>query len=308
MEQPSPTFPHPGDGSLPALGKQDDTLASTPSEPAPQQVPASLVTSWKSFTEACEFFKPDEDGKMVFSRTSLLTLDSSDGTVYFGWIEVRKRELSLEQARDCLQRIPADEIYPPLPADMFSLKVASAEPGHHIKRPKFASYRWAAGTKQLADRFLEEARTLHLVQRNPHANLVGFEGCLVEDGRIIGLLLKRYPTTLSDRVKAKDNKALDRASCLRGIVDGLKHLHSLGMAHNDVNPSNVMLDEEDRPVIVDLGSCTPFGERLTEGGTPGWNDGFGEEFSRASNDEIGLRKVGEWLGITEKLLNLLQVV
>jgi hypothetical protein len=82
---------------------------------------------------------------MVFSRTSLLILDEIDGTVYFGWIEARKRYLSLKQARDCFGRVPIDEIYPPLPDDMSPLAVAGAEPGQHIKRPKFASYRWAAG-------------------------------------------------------------------------------------------------------------------------------------------------------------------
>jgi serine/threonine protein kinase len=154
---------------------------------------------------------------------------------------------------------------------------------------------------------LEEARTLHLVQRKPHPKLVCFEGCLVNDGRIIGLLLKRYSTTLSDRIETKDSKALDRVSCFRGIADGLKPLHSLAIAHNDVDPENVMLDEEDRPVIFDLGSCKIFGERPTECGTPPWNDGVNEDYSRANNDQIGLRKVGEWLGILDEVPNLVQV-
>ena len=303
MESPTPA----SGGSALGSGNRKDTVtpSGTSSEPEPtaQTVPSSLVTNWESFTEACEFYNPDESGKMVFLRTSLLVLDPSDGTVYFGWIPVRKRKLSLEQARDCLERIPNDEIYPPLPADLSALETTGgSELEQHIKRPKFTSYRWAAGTKQLAERFLEEARTLDLVRRNPHANVVKLEGCLVKNGRIVGLLLKRYPVTLSDQVEGDDSKPLDKASCFRGIVAGVKHLHSLGMAHNDINPSNVMLDEEDRPVIVDLGSCKPFGEKLNEGGTPGWNDGFDEDVSTASNDRIGLTKVGEWLGIPGKEL------
>ncbi len=36
-----------------------------------------------------------------------------------------------------------------------------------------------------------------------------------------------------------------------------------------------------------------FGEDLVELGTPGWNDGFDPGVSAASNDLIGLRKIGE---------------
>jgi hypothetical protein len=160
-------------------------------------VPPSLVTSWDSFTEACEFYNPGDNEKMVFSRTSLLLLDPINGVVYYGWIEIRKRELSLDQARDCLRRIPDDEIYPPLAADLSAPSVTSPAPGQHVKRPKFTSYRWSAGTRQLADRFPEEARTLDLLRRKPHPNVAGLEACLVRDGRIIGLLLKQYSARLA---------------------------------------------------------------------------------------------------------------
>lgn len=68
-------------------------------------------------------------------------------------------------------------------------------------------------------------------------------------------------------------------------MDGVSHLHSLGVAHNDLNPRNILLDENDRPVIFDLGSCKAFGEKLTEGGIPKWNDGF---------DEVSTEERGGW--------------
>lgn len=41
---------------------------------------------------------------------------------------------------------------------------------------------------------------------------------------------------------------------LRGICEGLKAIHDRGYAHRDLKPTNVLLDENDRPVLMDLGS------------------------------------------------------
>uniref|UniRef100_A0A8C8AAM1 non-specific serine/threonine protein kinase n=1 Tax=Otus sunia TaxID=257818 RepID=A0A8C8AAM1_9STRI len=39
-----------------------------------------------------------------------------------------------------------------------------------------------------------------------------------------------------------------------GICQGLQAMHSKGYAHRDLKPTNVLLDEDDRPVLMDLGS------------------------------------------------------
>ncbi|OIW22828.1 hypothetical protein CONLIGDRAFT_719671 [Coniochaeta ligniaria NRRL 30616] len=266
-----------------------------------QEVPHSLVTSWKSFASISESFKHDENGQLVFSHTTYIVLDKDDGTVYYGSLEIPKLQISLEQAINSLKKIPADEIYPLLPPELSSLALAATGPNQYIKRPKFLSYSWSAGMQMIATRFLEEARTLNLVRRHPHPNVVSLEGYVVSHNRIIGLALKNYPITLAQRRQSEDSKPLDKASCYRSIERGVQHLHSLGIAHNDINPSNIMLDDEDCPVIVDLGSCKAFGEVLTEAGTPRWNDGF-DTVSTRNNDKIGLRKLREWLGIPEDML------
>jgi len=150
----------------------------------------------------------------------------------------------------------------------------------------------------IAERFLDEARTLELIRRNPHPNIVHFAGCVVRSNRIIGLALTRYSVELGKRIKNGASRPLDRTSCIHGIVAGLKHLHSLGLAHNDLNPWNIMLTEEDVPVIIDYGSCRPVGDILYEGGTPGWNENF-DSVSSLRNDETGVRKIREWLAVPE---------
>lgn len=41
---------------------------------------------------------------------------------------------------------------------------------------------------------------------------------------------------------------------LSGICSGLKALHDRGYAHRDLKPTNVLLDDQDRPLLMDLGS------------------------------------------------------
>jgi len=45
---------------------------------------------------------------------------------------------------------------------------------------------------------------------------------------------------------------------LEGIASGVGHMHSLGLIHNDIDPSNIMITEDDSPVVIDFDSCLPF--------------------------------------------------
>lgn len=73
----------------------------------------------------------------------------------------------------------------------------------------------------------------------------------------------------------------------------MDYLHSLGLAHNDINPDNIMV-RDGEPVLIDFGSCQPFGARLQSLGTRGWYD---ELFftSEKKHDEFSMRKMREWL-------------
>lgn len=82
--------------------------------------------------------------------------------------------------------------------------------------------------------------------------------------------------------------------CMSKIASAVGHLHLLGLAHNDLTPMNIMVDEYDTPVFIDFGSCQPFGCKLITAGTPGWID---EDFtdSAQNHDEFALGKLQTWL-------------
>lgn len=82
---------------------------------------------------------------------------------------------------------------------------------------------------------------------------------------------------------------------LAGVERGVRHLHGLGWAHNDINPSNIMLDG-DEGVVIDLGSCTRVGESLRGvGRTYEWYDDK-VEAAVPQNDLDALDEIRTWLG------------
>ncbi|EPS31263.1 hypothetical protein PDE_06218 [Penicillium oxalicum 114-2] len=142
-------------------------------------------------------------------------------------------------------------------------------------------------------------------QPNLIADSVLIEAEIVPDGRITGLCFVKYPYTLTQEVspgsltKRKLRRARqatkDYSRILPGIEDGIKHLHSLGLVHNDINPSNIMLDG-DRAVFIDFGSCRKLGQSLKGVGcTYEWYDEQVQQ-SVFENDLNALEEIRIWLG------------
>ncbi len=163
--------------------------------------------------------------------------------------------------------------------------------------------------KVLGDLMLQEATTWETLKHSPHPNIVKYHGCQVRDGRITGLCFPKYHDTLLSRVNpghsgkrhfdASKRPLKDVKSCLEGIGKGLKHLHSLGLVHNDLGPANIMFATEDdeTPIIIDFGSCRPIGHSLQGvGRTPEWYD-ENVLASLPSNDMDALHEIAEWLSL-----------
>ncbi|CAF9908006.1 hypothetical protein IMSHALPRED_006556 [Imshaugia aleurites] len=162
------------------------------------------------------------------------------------------------------------------------------------KVPRLSSYNSRAPTR-LGEVMLQEARIGEMLKDNPHPNVATYHGCIVREGRIASLCFTRYHQTLVYRIY-HDPRRLDTQSCLQEIKKGIEHLHSLGIVHNDINPSNVMLTVDDTAVIIDFNSCRKKGEEGYMAGTYMWTDAsYDENRADFQNDMCGLRKIREWL-------------
>lgn len=62
------------------------------------------------------------------------------------------------------------------------------------------------------------------------------------------------------------------------------------LAHNDINPENIMVGHDGLPVLIDFGSCQPFGKRLLTLSTEGWVDAI-SLYSKQEHDAFGLKRV-----------------
>lgn len=178
----------------------------------------------------------------------------------------------------------------------------------HVKRPRLNSYDRISQSPQpntIAESLLAEAKVCELLMQHPHPNIAIYHGCQVSGDRITGLCFKKYSHTLMKEVnpgalmkrQARSTRQTikDYSVVLAGVESGIRHLHSLGLVHNDINPSNIMFDG-DKLVIIDFGSCRPIGESMEVcGRTYEWYDET-VMLSLPENDLNALEEIRIWLG------------
>ena len=75
--------------------------------------------------------------------------------------------------------------------------------------------------------------------------------------------------------------------------NGIKHLHSLGLCHNDINPYNVMVKHDKAAVIIDFDACLPIGEAMLK--WPPWGFDREAKVSEEENDWFGLERTERWM-------------
>ncbi|XP_053554168.1 serine/threonine-protein kinase 16 isoform X2 [Bombina bombina] len=95
-----------------------------------------------------------------------------------------------------------------------------------------------------------------------HPNILHLEAhCMIEKGSKweAWLLLPFVEGTLWNEIETlRDKNAFLSEErilhILHGICLGLKAIHDQGYAHRDLKPTNVLLEDDDRPILMDLGS------------------------------------------------------
>lgn len=242
------------------------------------------------------------DGEPKFSHTHILF--RSNNTIYSGQSPKRgnQQDFSRLDDLDNVQAIPTEAYMPLLPP---GYTVVADATDSYIKKPNLMSFETGIDLNRF---ILLEADVGEALRRHPHPNLAEYHGCTTSEGRISGLCFKRYPQSLEAKINPKHlNKAAllksrenqealaDVARYLPGIEQGIRHLHSLGRIHNDLNPSNIMITEDDIPVIIDFDSASPPGTSLEKmKRTHGW---FNPQvlISQTSNDLNAIEELRVWL-------------
>ncbi|KAK1091509.1 hypothetical protein LTR48_006163 [Friedmanniomyces endolithicus] len=271
-------------------------LLDLPNGGGDPQDDVSDICSKRDLTVLCEV----EDAETgAFLRSTYGYIDRSESAWFGRMPDVRKYDLTVEDLKRTLKRIPDEQIYPiatpPIPIVPYRGNEGNSL---YIKRPKLTGYDDADIAALVPGLMLEEARLLEFLKTRPHPNLIRYHGCTLKNGRITGIALEKHDVLLLYRYEDRP-LPFNATACMDGIQAGVRYLHSLGLAHNDLNPMNILLNEDDKPIIVDFGSCKKFGEHLISAGTPGWID---DEYilSARENDEAALLKIGSWLAAREK--------
>jgi serine/threonine protein kinase len=235
------------------------------------------------------------DDNFEFSHTSFLLQDGSNFYKTRNFKRMTRNLDKIDLSELEIEQVPIPvEHYRPLVYDKLIIAPAPIPEGYHQKSPSLISYS-SSNPALLSRILLQEAQICDLLASRPHPNVATYHGCIVEDGRIAGLCFTKYPQTPVNRMY-HDNRSFDVQCCLQQIEEGIRHLHGLGLVHNDINPSNVMLDKNDHAVIIDLDSCCQEGKVDAMCGTYMWtDDGYDDNCAKRENDFCGLRKIRDWI-------------
>jgi serine/threonine protein kinase len=225
----------------------------------------------------------------TFSHSNFVFLDDQD-RVWMGQSGKTRHALDTRDVSMALQPIPDDGVYAPA---AHTITTASTETlgDAWIKRPKLALLDDEDVSHLCAQMLLQEVKTLEVLKNWPHPALVRYLGCIVRRNFITGIVLSRCRTTLKAQYESSQG-VKDVDVFMSGIEAGVSHLHSLQYAHNDINPSNIGIDEHGGPVLLDMGSCAIFGEPLVSAGTAGWGDWW---HSGPENDLKAVEQLRAWL-------------
>ncbi|KAL7619501.1 hypothetical protein AAE478_010041 [Parahypoxylon ruwenzoriense] len=254
------------------------------------------ITHFNNLDFVAESFDPKTSD---FLYTTFAVIEKDDA-VYFGQLAIPKLKITFTEYTSALARIPDIEIYPEFPlSGELTLAPEELTSNLYVKRPRlfqYDEYKAQDCIDIIPALLLEEAHILETLSRHPHPGIVGYHGCRVRRGVITGLVLDRHVSDLKHYISDHIGP-LDKGPFMEALESAIDHLHSLGLAHNDVNPSNILVNTAGMPVLADFDSCRRVGQSLTYSrGTPGWIDKDDSyDTSETRHDTFAIEKIRTWL-------------
>ena len=161
-----------------------------------------------------------------------------------------------------------------------------------LKLPKFAT-----DDPRQIERFLREAKAAARL-RHPNIVAVYESGKAGDDYYIASEFIDGVP--LSVRLKENPPDFRQSAEWVRDLAEALAYAHSEGIIHRDIKPANIMIDQHDRPQLMDFGLAkrlTDDSTMTTEGGLIGTPAYMSPEQASGNFKEVGPHSDQYSLGI-----------
>lgn len=223
---------------------------------------------------------------------------TADDEIWFGQSFKSKREMTLDEFQAALERIPEANVYPEIPPNT-KITLAPLEDKTNgplfIKQPGLKAYE-AMSPDWILKNVLAETLMMEKIYETgyQHPNIIKYFGCRTKHGRITSLVFERHEYTLHQYVSQLGFQHMNKEKFIDDLESAVSYVHSLGLAHNDICPYNVMIGANESPVLIDFGSCAPYGEPLGSCGSPGW---YKEVFftSEKDHDDFSMDKMREWI-------------
>ncbi|BGP27775.1 serine/threonine protein kinase [Rhodotorula toruloides] len=99
-----------------------------------------------------------------------------------------------------------------------------------------------------------EFKCIRALRTDPHPNLIHFQSFIISPSYAI-CLMDFHPRLMP--VALPESRA---KPYFLQLLSAVQHVHSHGIAHNDIKPSNILLSHEDRPVLIDFGFAQQYEE------------------------------------------------
>jgi serine/threonine protein kinase len=110
------------------------------------------------------------------------------------------------------------------------------------------------------ERMEKEAQVLKVIN---HPNVVKAYDSFEENGTYYIVLEYIEGESLKDRIK-KEGKLKEARSIFEKILSGLKAIHTIGIAHRDVKPDNILITKEGKVKLIDFGTVTDIDTKSRE--------------------------------------------
>ncbi|GJN94468.1 hypothetical protein Rhopal_007548-T1 [Rhodotorula paludigena] len=219
----------PASPSPPHKSKVGGPSTATPSRPmrSPKRVATSPRTRRRGANEGSPREKDGKSATDIFSwsdqtlaeryQTSLTCHISQHKIGYGNWGSVWKVKPKLEGSAAAVQ----------------SVKLV-----HRSRNPTSSARVRALWT---------EFKCIRALRSSPHPNIVNFHTFVVSPS--YGLIVMDFHPRLMP-VALSESRA---KAYFRQLLSAVDHLHMLGISHNDIKPSNILLSAKDEPVLIDFG-------------------------------------------------------